>query len=65
VTGATQGSAQKTDKKEITGAFWEGKQSELVRCSEPSKKGDFFEWRGVFFLTRPLMGDPFVNASRT
>jgi len=56
VTGATQGSAQKTDKKEITGAFWEGKQSVLVRSSEPSKKSDFFEWRGVFFLDSPFNG---------
>jgi hypothetical protein len=32
-----------------------------MRRLEPSKKEYFFVGRGVFFLTRPLMGDPFTQ----
>ena len=61
MTGATQESSQKTDKKEITGA--ERRENGPCWCDVQSqaKKVIFLNGEVFFFLTRPLMGDPFTG----
>ena len=60
MTGATQGSSQKTDKKEITGA--ERRENGPCWCDVQSqaKKVIFLNGEVFFFLTYPLMGDPLI-----
>ncbi len=60
MTGATQGSSQKTDKKEITGAGQEQKRDRAeVKLVVIRKKNHFFHGEVFFLLTGPLMDDPF------
>jgi len=56
VTGATQGSFAKTDKKEITGAEREGNGPWWCEDRSQVKKVNFFDGRGVFSLDLPFNG---------
>jgi hypothetical protein len=59
VTGADQHKLNENQSVRNNGCELEGQTTPFwCRGFEPSKKREFFAGRGVFFLTRPLMGDP-------
>jgi len=46
----------RTNETEVTGAKRGKNEAVLVLGLEPSKKRDFFVWRGVFSLDSPFNG---------